>query len=188
MSQNQGHIRVRIDWQGHEWKAMIDTGAEASYIAPRLMNDHNIPWQEKAAPYILRNFEGLQAEYDDGWVRRETRTLDLRVRGKEVKTVLDIMDIGDDDVILGLPWLREHNPRIDWVTGQLLWDEGTHQQDTAIKTLGAFTQEEQEDLRHVPTQYHQYANVWKHQHDTGLPEHGPYDHQIPLKEGTQPKY
>jgi hypothetical protein len=45
---------------------MIDTGAEASYITLRLVNNHKVPWQHKIALYILRNFEGRQAEYDEG--------------------------------------------------------------------------------------------------------------------------
>ncbi|ESK81639.1 hypothetical protein Moror_3253 [Moniliophthora roreri MCA 2997] len=30
-----------------------------------------------------------------------------------------ISGIGDEDMILGLPWLRYHNPTIDWETGEM---------------------------------------------------------------------
>ena len=29
------------------------------------------------------------------------------------------MNLGGENVILGLPWLREHNPQIDWHHGKL---------------------------------------------------------------------
>jgi len=34
-----------------------------------------------------------------------------------------ITDIGPEDIILGLPWLRHHNPNIDWKKGTLKFDE-----------------------------------------------------------------
>ncbi|KAF9797367.1 hypothetical protein IEO21_10882 [Rhodonia placenta] len=35
------------------------------------------------------------------------------------KTVFTVTDIGPEDVIVGLDWLREHNPEIDWEKGSL---------------------------------------------------------------------
>jgi len=34
-----------------------------------------------------------------------------------------ITDIGPEDIILGLLWLRHHNPNIDWKKGTLEFDE-----------------------------------------------------------------
>ena len=37
------------------------------------------------------------------------------VMGEHVETlVLDVADIGDDNMILGINWLRRHNPVVDW--------------------------------------------------------------------------
>ena len=30
-----------------------------------------------------------------------------------------VTDIGEEDVIIGLDWLREHNPEVDWERGSL---------------------------------------------------------------------
>lgn len=34
----------------------------------------------------------------------------------------DITDTGTDDIVLGIPWLRMHNPTIDWTTGELQFE------------------------------------------------------------------
>ena len=46
----------------------------------------------------------------------------------------------------------------------------------------------EEYLRKVPEEYWKYRKLFKGELDSGLPEHGPWDHEIPLKEGTQPKF
>ena len=33
--------------------------------------------------------------------------------------VFVVTDIGEEDAIIGLDWLREHNPEIDWERGSL---------------------------------------------------------------------
>ena len=35
---------------------------------------------------------------------------------------LDVADIGHDNIILGISWLRQHNPRIDWARSTLGFD------------------------------------------------------------------
>jgi hypothetical protein len=37
---------------------------------------------------------------------------------KEEKAVFIVTDLGSDDVIIGIDWLRYHNPEIDWNTGK----------------------------------------------------------------------
>ena len=45
--------------------------------------------------------------------------LDMAVRDHREKVVFVMMDIGKEDVIIGLDWLREHNPEVDWEHGSL---------------------------------------------------------------------
>ena len=50
---------------------------------------------------------------------------------------LDILGIATHDIILGLPWLRKYNPKIDWVKRTLLldYDYGTPQSRPAQLTM-----------------------------------------------------
>src|SRR6202020_1616013 len=35
------------------------------------------------------------------------------------RAVFAVIGLGSQDMILGFPWLKEHNPEIDWATGEV---------------------------------------------------------------------
>ncbi|ESK80805.1 protease [Moniliophthora roreri MCA 2997] len=50
--------------------------------------------------------------------------LKFKIADKEFRENFMISGIGDEDMILGLPRLRYHNPRIDWETGEITFLPG----------------------------------------------------------------
>jgi hypothetical protein len=50
-----------------------------------------------------------------------TRISILHVNGKTHTEQFLITGLGNQKVILGLPWLRKHNPEINWKEGTLHW-------------------------------------------------------------------
>jgi hypothetical protein len=52
--------------------------------------------------------------YNNGMVSRETQELPLSIGRHTEKTQFDITDAPGCDVVLGLPWLKESNPTINW--------------------------------------------------------------------------
>ena len=46
---------------------------------------------------------------------RFTTTLFLDIGGITRRATLYVMNLGNENVILGLPWLKDVNPSIDWV-------------------------------------------------------------------------
>ena len=47
--------------------------------------------------------------------------LQFSINGKEFQERFYVTGLGKQKVILGLPWLRRHNPEINWQTGKLKW-------------------------------------------------------------------
>ena len=47
--------------------------------------------------------------------------LDLTIHNKKMKTRLLVSGFGKQNIILGFPWLHEHNPNINWKTGEFTW-------------------------------------------------------------------
>ncbi|ESK90015.1 pro-pol protein [Moniliophthora roreri MCA 2997] len=45
--------------------------------------------------------------------------LKFRIADKEFRENFMILGIRDENIILGLPWLRYHNPQINWETGEI---------------------------------------------------------------------
>ena len=45
--------------------------------------------------------------------------MDMAIGDHREKVVFVVTDIGEENVIIRLDWLREHNPEIDWECGSL---------------------------------------------------------------------
>ena len=67
-------------------------------------------------PRAIWNIDGTHNKH--GTIREY---VDLQVRvGKEVKDMrFLITDLGEDDIILGYPWLAAFQPKIDWKNSTL---------------------------------------------------------------------
>ena len=46
-------------------------------------------------------------------VTREVRVSELSIQGHQEAITLDIMDLAGYDIVLGMPWLEEHNPHLN---------------------------------------------------------------------------
>ena len=57
--------------------------------------------------------------------KRETiksyMNLKFSLNGKHFKERFYVTGLGKQKIILRLPWLKEHNPEINWKTGKLEW-------------------------------------------------------------------
>jgi hypothetical protein len=49
--------------------------------------------------------------------------LDLEINGRKTNTELLVTGLGKERIILGFPWLNEHNPDINWKNGEFSWRE-----------------------------------------------------------------
>ena len=98
-------------------------------------------------------------------------------------------------LILGFPWLKEHNPHIDWSTGKVLnWAgdctkclKSCH--DLNMKpvfntVVHPDTDPELPDLKSVPGCYHDLGEIFSKSKATSLPLHRPYDCPIELIPGA----
>ena len=47
----------------------------------------------------------------------ETGLVKLELEGRKVVISFNILLLGKDKAVLGMPFLREFNPKIDWITG-----------------------------------------------------------------------
>ncbi len=85
-------------------------------------------------------------------------------------------------VILGYPWLLQHNPHFDWSTGAVLsW--GPTCQTTCLAQNSpdpVLESQEPQDLSQVPAQYHHLKAVFSKRKAISLPPNRPYDCAIEL--------
>ena len=62
---------------------------------------------------------------------------------KQFTECLLISGLGKQKIILGLPWLTEHNPIINWKIGEMKWDDTPKQlkQYVSVKKQGTRTKD-----------------------------------------------
>ena len=89
-------------------KALIDSEATGNYINKTNVNKDKIPAKRLQKPIQLSNADRTKSS--DGTVKTYVES-DLEISTK--KETLLVTSLGKEDVILGMSWLRKHNPEID---------------------------------------------------------------------------
>jgi len=91
-------------------------------------------------------------------------------------------------VILVYPWLRRHNPYIDWASGTILqWSALCHAvclRPVSSLAPSRVVPSDSTDISQVPKEYHDLKGIFSKILATSLPPHHPYDCAIDLLPGT----
>ena len=96
--------------------AMVDSGATALFIDKKYADSQKM-WQIPLEnPIQLHNIDGTLNEA--GSITHKVK-LWLTIGSDKEKFEFFVTSLGPEKVILGLPWLRHRNPRIDWQEGTM---------------------------------------------------------------------
>ena len=76
-------------------------------------------YRQKEYLYPLTTILGDQIVYRGGIINLKTGPIQLTIKGRQVKMSFNILLLGEDKIILGMPWLQEYNPKINQVIGQV---------------------------------------------------------------------
>jgi len=110
---------------------MVDSGATALFLNQEFITRHHVKTFPLKRPIGVFNIDGSANRA--GQITHFAR-LALTVDGQERWTDLLVTNLGSEDLILGLPWLRKANPDIDWEKGRL-----------SVKPQQSMTDEEEEE-------------------------------------------
>ena len=94
--------------------AIIDCGATALFLDHPFITQNHITTFPLRHPINLLNIDGSP---NTGGNITHFACLNLSVGPHEDWTDFLVADLGGENVILGLPWLRKANPLINWTTG-----------------------------------------------------------------------
>jgi transposase InsO family protein len=104
---------------GKRMLAFVDSGSDNNYISREVALRAGLQPSRKKSPYSLHTANGEEMP-EESVIDHEVNTT-LHIHGHKQRICLDVMRLADHDIILGIPWLREHNPQIDWITRTLSW-------------------------------------------------------------------
>lgn len=171
---------------------LLDSGATGNFITPDCVNRTALSTRLKEEPYRLTTVDGSPVAIGGGTVRTEVANVSITIEGYQDTLTLDVMPLRRHDVILGIPWLRKHNPTIDWKMGTIEFPMWNSTQAPRVKIPARIEDicvtEEQGQLI-LPGEYEGFRQLFEEgDPDTALPAHQPWDHEIPLIEGKQPTF
>ena len=114
MSPSSPHFLVPVTMkQGRHIRtnAVIDSGAASNYIHKQFVEKHKLQTEKLPRPQPLYNVDGSQNNIA---MMTEHVTLQVDMDGMTTDIDFKVADLYNNDVIIGLPWLRHVGPTIDW--------------------------------------------------------------------------
>jgi hypothetical protein len=112
------HISISLCGRTQTLKssAMVDSGTTSMFISDKYVARHQMLKELLTRKIILYNIDGSQNKAE---TIEDKVSLYLKIRDQERKWDFLVTDLGPEDVILRLPWLRHVNPAIDWLSGEM---------------------------------------------------------------------
>jgi RNase H-like domain found in reverse transcriptase/Reverse transcriptase (RNA-dependent DNA polymerase)/Integrase zinc binding domain/Integrase core domain/Chromo (CHRromatin Organisation MOdifier) domain/Retroviral aspartyl protease len=109
-------VRIHFENKVLDVQAMIDSGANASFIDVSFAKHHQLPLELRPEPATLALFDG---EPSSAGKITHTCRLRLSLNLHHEDLILEVSKSGHYPIVLGYPWLRTHNPQIDWQEGTI---------------------------------------------------------------------
>ncbi|KAJ8012622.1 hypothetical protein DPEC_G00044780 [Dallia pectoralis] len=158
-------LDATLSWeqQSLQLSALVDSGADENFLDSNLVSQAGIPVEVLPAPLNAHALNGeLLAR-----VSHRTIPLSLHLSGNHTETIqFYIISSSHAPVILGQPWLRQHNPHFDWTSGSVVsWSSYCHSTclQSARSPVGLAVSppaSEPPDLTSVPLVYHDVGEVF----------------------------
>uniref|UniRef100_A0A8C1X6Z8 Retrotransposon gag domain-containing protein n=1 Tax=Cyprinus carpio TaxID=7962 RepID=A0A8C1X6Z8_CYPCA len=172
-----------------ETNAMIDSGAAGNFIDISFAETHDIPLLSCESPVAVAALDGRLL--GSGRIKYITPDIQLQIGALHTETIrLFAIDSPRNPIILGLPWLEKHNPRISWSTQEIVhWSQSC--QDHCLPTHQPSTHPQEEELKPsdmsgLPLEYQDLVEAFSKTKASKLPPHRPVDCAIDLIPGSTP--
>ena len=57
--------------------------------------------------------------YRDSIIHFETGPVGIEIKGQKIVVLFNVLPLGKDKAVLGMPFLYKFNPKIDWITEEI---------------------------------------------------------------------
>jgi hypothetical protein len=93
--------------------AMVDSGAMGNFIHPRFIKLHELVMKPRE-PLVVNSVNSRLLSHMDR--QAEIR---MTIRGHSKMLTFDVAPLGKHNIVLGLLWLQQHDPIMQWSSGKL---------------------------------------------------------------------
>ncbi|KAK9233759.1 hypothetical protein V1525DRAFT_132725 [Lipomyces kononenkoae] len=151
-----GTIMIFATINGKNARVMIDSGATSSHINESFVRRHEIPALQTEEWVTITGFNGEVMR--EGY-KRKTLKLTMRSGRYTTKIAFDVTPLDERayDAILGMTWLKDQNPVIDWTAQTVAVGTVMLESTKGTKNPEAITTA-CEESRTNPTQHQEIRN------------------------------
>ncbi len=179
-------LPVRLQWAAgrHEGTALLDSGAEGNLLDISLAQLLHIPLVSLRHKISVSALNGQSLPQ----ISLSTVPITLVTSGNHSETITFLVTHSPlAPVVLGHPWLTQHNPRVDWGRNTVSeWSRACYASclvSAGFSVSGSVLQDEMGSLFNVPEEYLDLKEVFSKSRAASLPPHRPYDCAIDLVPG-----
>ncbi|QRW12452.1 Retrotransposable element Tf2 protein [Ceratobasidium sp. AG-Ba] len=147
---------------------LVDSGSSKNFLDINFAKNNNIPLTPLVNPRTVIAIDGKELPNKI----KNTTTLEVEIEGWTFDVTFFVMDLGDTDMILGLDWLQEADPDINWKTLEISWKGRP------------LTAKAGKDLPTIPEEFMEFIDVFSEELFKKLPEHRSFDCNIDFEEGS----
>jgi len=185
-------------------KALVDSGATDCFMSEGFVRRMKLGKRPLQKPCKIWNIDNTANQA--GPITHYT-TLNIQTRGIQKIIQFLITNIGNEDVVLGYPWMAAFEPRFTWKSGviherelpviirsvnpsnlgrdpviaQIRGNEDDSRLQTTISTELAIQAQQYTKKAEVPTEYQQFAKVFSEEELKRYPPKRAWDHAIEFK-------
>jgi len=123
-------ISGKTEKENVDTPVLLDSGAGGKFIDQNYARKSGFKIQQLEQPLKAFNVDGM--ENKRGTIKSFV-DLDLTIFGKRRNTRLFVTGLGKQKIILGFTWLNEHNPKINWKTGEFSWRNSENEKPRLMK-------------------------------------------------------
>ncbi|QRW01159.1 Retrotransposable element Tf2 protein [Ceratobasidium sp. AG-Ba] len=147
---------------------LVNSGSSKNFLDINFAKNNNIPLTPLVNPRTVIAIDGKELPNKI----KNKITLEVEIEGWTFDVTFFVMDLGDTDMILGLDWLQEADPDINWKTLEISWKGRP------------LTAKAGKDLPTIPEEFMEFTDVFSEELFKKLPEHRSFDCNIDLVEGS----
>jgi len=100
----------------HSIKVLLDSGATDNFVDQDFVRAKGINTQSISHPIPVYNVDGFPNEA--GQISKVVNVV-LRYKTHSERTLLAVSSLRKQNMILGYTWLKDHNPEVNWQTGEV---------------------------------------------------------------------
>ena len=97
----------------------MDSRVIRNYILLKAIKRLGLSYRQKRNLYPLVTILKDPIIYRDKMIHFETGPVELEIKGRHIIMSFDILLLKKDKAVLGIPFLREYNLRINWIIGDI---------------------------------------------------------------------